>query len=63
MAKVKKTLWLFENRHLKFRMANEDFKVKRIKNDTRFKPNDLISVSEVDILIASGWDVTIEEGK
>ena len=63
MAKIKKTLWLFENRHLRFRSPNDDFKVKRIKNDTRFKPNDLISVSKVKQLISDGWDVSIEEAK
>jgi hypothetical protein len=63
MAKVKKTLWLFENRHLRFRSPNGDFKVKRIKNDTRFKPGDLLSISKVNALISGGWDVTIEEAK
>ena len=63
MRNVKKTLWLFENRHLRFRSPNDDFKVKRIKNDTRFKPGDLISVTKVKALISDGWDVSIEEAK
>ena len=63
MAKVKKTLWLFENRHVRFRDRSDDFKVKRIKNDTRFKPGDLISVTKVKALISDGWDVSIEEAK
>jgi hypothetical protein len=63
MRNVKKTLWLTENRDDVFRADGDDFKIKKIQNDTNFKPGNFISETDVKALIARKWTVTIAEGK
>lgn len=63
MRNVKKTLWLTENRDDVYRREGNDFRVKKIKNDTNFKPGSFISEKDVKALIAKRWSVTIEEAK
>jgi len=63
MRNVKKTLWLFENRDDVYRAEGNDFKVKKIQNDTNFKPGSFISETDVKALITRKWTVTIEEAK
>ncbi len=64
MRQVKKTIWLVDLRH-SFRPAIKanEFRVRKLKNSTRFKAGKYISEVETNSLIGQGWDVIIEEKK
>jgi len=63
MKPIKSTMWLTENRDDSYRGTGFDFKIKKIKNSTRFMSGDFISESDVRSLIRARWDIIIEERK
>ena len=60
---VKSTMWLIENRHLRFRKPEDAFKIKKVKNSVRFQPGKFISEVDVNNLIRTKWDIIIEGDK
>jgi hypothetical protein len=63
---MKKTLWLNDNRDQRFRRpdATDDFIIRKMKNTTKFKIGQTISVGEVSGLLGVkhgySWDIIIE---
>jgi hypothetical protein len=54
---------LEDNRKVFHTDGISEFTILQVKNSTQFIANDVISKSEVDRLIQSGWDITIKPKK
>lgn len=61
--KIKRTMWLIDNRDDSYRGEGNDFQVRKVKNHIFPEIKDLLSETEVNAYIRRGWDVIIEGRK
>jgi hypothetical protein len=64
---MKKTLWLNDNRDVRFRNPKDDFIIRKMKNTTRYKIGQSLRRESVDTLLGHrtgySWDIIIEGKK